>query len=224
MAEINLKALIDEHDKAKSRITAVEADVEKHDDVIEEYGKFIVQADRNFNELGNALNGDGGIYARLRAVEARKAAGQPDWMRNRDPETAAQWIEAVSEYELMVLREVMDEEQLRLAPCWPWHPRAVGLLLASMAQYDAAMRGGVPREVTEHWRIYFDFTVKKVNLTQGKCRQSGADVVHAQSLLHPSDPGRIHEKWHVDLSALPDYLAWWCSRPHEGIPAGLSPS
>lgn len=220
MAEINLKALVEGHDRTMGRVGALEKLVgEQIKPTVEKFDNYIDHANTQFDAIEDQITGEGGIHERLQKLEEKKAAGQPDWFFISDPDVAAGWIEGLTTYHDRMLRYVtLPASPLNLAPCWPWHPRVVAELLASMFHYAAVYKFGPPTAVADMWRQWFDGTVKRVNDHMGKCDRDA----HALSIDDPAG-GYPHDRWTVDRDQLPAYLAWWCG-DRKGIPPGLSPS
>jgi hypothetical protein len=214
MAEINagfVKTLQDALEEHGRQIEVIKGDIGEIGDVsigeiLEQYGEYIVRADRKLPDL----------EARVVALEERKAAGQPDWFLNTKPEEAAAWLDAIGVYTDRVVRYVIkDQAKLKLTACWPWHPRAVAELLASMCHYRAAHRGGIPTPVADLWRQWLDGTVDRVNGLLSDC------AFHHKAELVDTSTGQISREWTVDQAQLPAYLTWWCTSDREGIPPGL---
>jgi hypothetical protein len=214
MAEVNagfIKKLQDALEEVARDVEAIKGDIGEIGEVsigeiLEQYGEYIVRADRKLPDL----------EARIVALEERKAAGQPDWFLNTDPEAAAQWLEGIGVYTDRVVRYVIKEHtKLKLTACWPWHPRVVAELLTSHCHYRAAHRGGVPTPVADLWRQWLDGTVGRVNELLSDCQ-----LIHKGEYVDTTT-GQVFREWTVDQAQLPAYLTWWCTSDREGIPPGL---
>ena len=231
MAEINLGAMAKNLESLESQVEIIKGQIgEVGDkpigDVLEQFGGFIVHTNRQLNGFVNTTTGEieeAGILARLTAVEtalvSKQQKGQPDWFLNRDPEEAAKWLEGIAGYVDRVLQYIPTQvAPLNLAPCWPWHPRIVAELLASMCHYLAVYKGGPPNAVSEMWRVHLDGAIGRVGKHMGGCDKDW----HKVTMDNPAT-GSPCDEWKVDLEAVPAYIAWWCG-DRKGIPPGLSPT
>jgi hypothetical protein len=214
MAEVNagfVKKLQDALEELAGDVEGIKGAIGEIGDVsigeiLEQYGKYIVRADRKLPDH----------EARITALEERKAAGQPDWFMNTDPAVAAQWLDEIGLYTDRALRYfIKDQAKLKLTACWPWHPRVVDELLISMCHYRAVHRGGVPTPAADMRRHWLDGTVDRVNGLLSDC------PFHHKAEYVDTTTGQISREWTVDQTELPAYLTWWCTSDREGIPPGL---
>jgi hypothetical protein len=135
------------------------------------------------------------------------AKGQPEWLECRDGELAEALLCGTDQW--MTLYG--DPFGPPLAPCWPWHPAAVVLLLAAAEQHQAAYAGKAAVAVTEFWTRFWPTIAAQVRkITDGaQCTGHG----------HREPGDRMEYAVHPDQ--LPDLAAWWAT-DRTGLPPGLT--
>ena len=157
----------------------------------------LAKLDRTLSSLASAAKG-------LLATKQEQAA-QPDWLTVDKP--------AVAQAMLLAALDWTDRHgatlELKVQPCWPWHPQAVAVLLAATQHHYAVYHGPSPVAVTDFLTRYLPAIAKQLREAQGSCREA----IH----LHAG------QKYTVHRDQLPDLAAWWAT-DRTGLAPGLTPA
>lgn len=195
--------------------------------------------DDRIKDLEDAIHGDGtepGLAGKIdlfgrfvvqtnkRLERLEPPAGQPrDWFLVDNPETAAQWLDELHQWQGRVLNHVRPA--LVDVPCWRWHPSVVGRLIVLHGLWLSAKR---PDQAALLWTRYLADLAGAVSGELKKCRESGKHRGHDCGHVTKQPDGTVVSDWIVDETAdhellRADYIEWWCGS-REGIPPGLMPA
>lgn len=135
--------------------------------------------------------------------EQKTPVGQPDWLGCRKPAEAVVILESIAAW-LEDVGEILGVTPQR---CWPWHPRAVVILLAMATHYRDAYGGDSAAGVSDFHIRFMTQLNGRTGITDG-CHGEYHLVGEAQFLY---DPTRRD-----------DYAIWWATS-REQQPPGLRP-
>jgi hypothetical protein len=153
-------------------------------------------------QLGKVAQG----LAIVNQREQKTPAGQPDWLGCRNPDQAKAILSTARAW----LEDVGPVVKLDAPGCWPWHPRAVVLVVAASAHYRAAYAGDSAVTVTDYLTRYANaLRTALVGSIDSEC----AGPSHAEG----------EARYLYDVDRL-DALAIWWSTSREGLPPGLRPA
>lgn len=137
--------------------------------------------------------------------EPEESAGQPDWLACRDPSAARAMLTDVYRW----LEDTGAHLGIVVTDCWPWHPRAIVLLLAAYAHYTGVYAGDSATAVT-------DFHTRFQGLLETLIRKAIGDQCNAEAHI-------VGDAWFLyDLDRLEDVAIWWAT-DRTGLPPGLTP-
>ena len=193
------------------RLSDVEADLRKLlEETIPAHTATIKSLNAAYTSLSNRLS--------LQHEQAQKDAGgkgedederERDWLTVVEPLDAFRWLCELDEWHTAVYVRMAGKA---LPECWPWHSRAVEVLLALMAQRAAAYAS--PTGVSDFRGRWLPNAVKEL---WGQNSQPGvlsgcSDGDHVDGRNHyQADPTKLRE------------LAEWHVTRQEGTPPGLTP-
>jgi hypothetical protein len=135
-----------------------------------------------------------------------QAAGQPDWIGCRDPDAARAMLTDTYRW----LEDAGAHLGIVVTDCWPWHPKAIVLLLAAFTHYTAVYAGESSTAVTEFLTRYQEALEKRI-------RSAIGDECNAESHKHAGGA-----RYDYDLDRLEDVAIWWAT-DRTNLPPGLTP-
>lgn len=183
--------------------------------------------------LKGSVNGPGGLSERIEAVEktvramdagiksltdalkAQQAApaqskgkpedeGERDWLTVTDALEAFEWLDDLSKWHDKVFRRMAGKS---LPECWPWHSRAVEVLLALQSQREASFTS--PTGVSDFRGRWLPTALGELEQETGGCGDGD----------HVPDKARHYA---VDLGELYAYAEWHVAGG-KGLAPGLTP-
>jgi hypothetical protein len=184
---------------------ALAARVDRLEHQVRQTGTDVAAIGRGLADLTGQIRRLGDPAAPLEAgpddEEDIGVAGQPDWMRLADADTAREWLTGLDDW----LTDVAGPHGLTVASvCWPLHPDVVALLLALLGEREAAYHGQRPTPVTEWLTRWLPAASTAITTALAACVAERGHRAGA----------RTYDATGLDLASV---AAWWATDRH--IPA-----
>jgi hypothetical protein len=176
---------------------AVARRVDKLEPVVRDVERRMVQLQKGMTVLLQAEKADD--------EEEAASKGQPDWDGCHDPDNARAMLTDVYRW----LEDTGAHLGIVVTDCWPWHPRAIILLLATYTHYTGVYAGDSATAVT-------DFHSRYQGLMETLIRKTIGDECNAEAHKHGG------ATFLYDLGRLEDVAIWWAT-DRTGLPPGLTP-